>query len=318
MKITCHSAALRRGPPEIAALRRLFWECLFFPRGAGCLHTATAWTGDCVARCLRTATVGTGMAGVRMKRWRVLRLTFGFTLLRPGRTPPAAKRALRSVCMQMCLAAQFQELRGTRPLHSIGSRAKEGRKWVISSEKGCVSFAFRRLQSASTGLGGGLIFFHGCWVVSPVGLRKRHHEEGRFDDMNTFGAKDLKDAAGCLGGRAGLADGARWAALCTKEASGKGGQGMETSFERGVRGSSIVLQRHKRAQKGTKGHKRARKGTQRHAKARIGTKRHNILRVFFFSWHAGRGNHPSRLIWPKRGVLKRTNPAYSRLIQPKT
>ncbi|MDB6066395.1 MAG: hypothetical protein JWR26_2603 [Pedosphaera sp.] len=145
-----------------------------------------------VIRCLRTATMGTGMAGVRIERWRVPGLTFGFTLLRPRTDAARCKGALRSICMQMCLAVPYQELRGTRPLHSNGSRAKKRRKWVVSSEKGCLSFGFRRLPSASVGfrrlpsasvgfrrlpsasvgLGGGLIFFHGV-------LADCHHLHGR-------------------------------------------------------------------------------------------------------------------------------------------
>ncbi|MDB6067661.1 MAG: hypothetical protein JWR26_3869 [Pedosphaera sp.] len=62
--------------------------------------------------------------------------------------------------------------------HSNGSRAKQRGKGASCSEKRCLSFGFHRLPSASTALGGGLIFFHGGawrrgkimeaeWVVWP-------------------------------------------------------------------------------------------------------------------------------------------------------
>ncbi|MDB6067611.1 MAG: hypothetical protein JWR26_3819 [Pedosphaera sp.] len=64
------------------------------------------------------------------------------------------------------------------------------------------------------------------------------------DSRDLKDGKDLKDAAGGLGG---------WMALCTTmEDCAKGGQGMETTCERGVRGSSIGLQRPLKARKGRK------------------------------------------------------------------
>jgi hypothetical protein len=128
------------------------------------------------ARCLRTATKGTGTEGVRMKLWRILGLTFCFTLLLPlrrsqramagalqnvlkiskagdGRAPLQGKLAQGALHMGCLRTATRQHS------HANGNRAKEHRKWVSCSEKRCVSFAFHRLPPASTGLGGGLIFF---------------------------------------------------------------------------------------------------------------------------------------------------------------
>ncbi|MDB6066842.1 MAG: hypothetical protein JWR26_3050, partial [Pedosphaera sp.] len=238
-------------------------------------------------RCLRTATIGTGMAGVRMERWRVPGLTFGFTLLRSGTSAARCKGGLAHGCLPM----GFLRAATRQHCHFSGG----GKKAVFRSfleEKGCVSFGFRRLPSPSVGLGGGLIFFHGvladCHYLhgsrcaesraardtgchGPPSLRSFGvafcrigrgdvgKTEGRFNDMNHIGAKDsrdlkdgkdLKDAAGCLGGLAGLADGAGSAALCTMEDCAKGGQGMKISCESSVRERSKGLQRPLKSGKG--------------------------------------------------------------------
>jgi hypothetical protein len=72
------------------------------------------------------------------------------------------------------------------------------------------------------------------------------HAERGFNDMNDIGAKDgkdLKDAAGCRGGWAGLAEGAGCLAWCTPGGRAEGGQAMQMPSEIGVREGAIGLLR---------------------------------------------------------------------------
>jgi hypothetical protein len=159
-----------------------------------CRCVAGAVAGTWVPGCSRAMDRVDGCRRVARRCWESLKgLKMGChsaALRRPAHAGPenAVPRAgppfLRvSIFSPRCLrkgpAAQNQELRGTRPLHSNWSRANKGRKWAISSEKRGVSFAFHRLPPASVALGGGLFFFTGGWVFgacTPGAMARRRSE----------------------------------------------------------------------------------------------------------------------------------------------
>jgi hypothetical protein len=186
--------SFRRPPPPSAAFRRktppsaaFFAHVYFFPEVLAHGHY---W--DRNGRRTDGAVEGSGA-------------DFWFYVAAPedGRRP--LQRSLRTATMVLahgflhlgCLrAATEQHRRFNR------SRAKERPKWIILSEKRCLSFAFRRLPPASTGLGGGLFFFtvlaglvfaHGHYCDGEV-ARRGHH--GRHGQDWGAGARVLLGAKG--------------------------------------------------------------------------------------------------------------------------